>query len=143
MNKVTTLILVRHAETTWNAKRKLQGIARVPLSAIGRAQAQATGKFLAHFPIDIIFTSPLTRAVDTAAAIKKGHPKAKLVTDDLLLERRFGNLEGKMYDEVFLAYPRIDFEQTWVYPFYMPGGACRRTGESQKVYQEDTFRPTR
>ena len=123
MNKVTTLILVRHGETSWNAKKKLQGIAKVPLNAIGRAQAQATGKFLAHFPIDVIYSSPLARAMETARAIQKRHPKTKLITEDLLLERQFGLLEGRMYDEVFLDFPRFGFEQTWFYPFYTPGGS--------------------
>jgi broad specificity phosphatase PhoE len=64
---VEQLFLVRHAETDWNAERRLQGHADRPLSARGREQASMLGAHLQGTPFDAIFTSDLRRTRDTAA----------------------------------------------------------------------------
>ena len=63
--QVEQLFLVRHAETDWNAERRLQGHADKPLSLQGRAQAVALGKYLRNTQFDAIFCSDLKRTRET------------------------------------------------------------------------------
>lgn len=62
------LLLVRHGESTWNAKHRLQGQLDPPLSALGREQARALAPLVAalHVPADHVRCSDLTRARQTA-----------------------------------------------------------------------------
>lgn len=65
----TRFLLIRHAESTWNAAGRWQGHADLPLSARGRAQAEALGPELAAQGVEILFTSDLLRAAQTAAIL--------------------------------------------------------------------------
>jgi broad specificity phosphatase PhoE len=60
--------LVRHGESTWNSERRFQGTLDAPLSARGRAQASALAAGLGDTRFDALYTSPLSRARDTAVA---------------------------------------------------------------------------
>lgn len=70
---MTRVILVRHGETEWNATKRAQGHADVPLNAAGRAQALDAARELAVFPVDAVYSSDLRRALDTARAIARLH----------------------------------------------------------------------
>ena len=68
---MTRLILVRHGQTDWNAGGRYQGQSNVALSALGRRQAELLA---AHFPVkhlDVIYTSDLDRARETAECVGK------------------------------------------------------------------------
>lgn len=65
----TTLVLVRHGQTDWNARGLLQGNAEVPLDETGRAQARALAQAVAGKRVDAVYSSPLSRAYETALAI--------------------------------------------------------------------------
>ena len=65
----TTLLLVRHGETDWNAVGRWQGHADPPLNAVGRAQAAALADELAGGAFDALYASDLRRAVETAAIL--------------------------------------------------------------------------
>ena len=60
------LLLARHGQSTWNSLRRFQGIADVPLSDVGRAQARALGHAVRRHRITRAYVSPLRRAVETA-----------------------------------------------------------------------------
>jgi probable phosphoglycerate mutase len=64
-----TLILVRHGETAWNARGTLQGLADVPLSDEGRAQALRLRRIVKAWEPDAAFSSDLVRATETAACL--------------------------------------------------------------------------
>jgi probable phosphoglycerate mutase len=100
----TRLIVIRHAETTWNRERRMQGITDTPLSDVGRLQAQALGRRLARHPFAALYSSDLSRARDTAAAIAQ-HSGRELVADARLQERRFGIFEGLLAGEIQSRYP--------------------------------------
>lgn len=130
--KKTTLLLIRHGETTWNAQKKLQGNTDVPLTAKGRKQAQAIARYLRDYPIDVIYSSPLKRARITAQAINTHH-KVALFTDVALLERGFGKLEGRPYDEIFKHFPRFGWPAALLYPWYSPLDSERLTDVDARV----------
>jgi broad specificity phosphatase PhoE len=90
---MTTLLLVRHGETDWNADGRLQGHTDRPLNEHGRRQASALAGRLAREDIDAVYASDLARARETAEILAEalGLP---VVTDPDLRERNWGNWEG-------------------------------------------------
>jgi 2,3-bisphosphoglycerate-dependent phosphoglycerate mutase len=63
---MSTLILIRHGQSTWNAANKFTGWVDVPLSKRGRAEAACAAYKLSEYKIDVCFTSLLIRAIETA-----------------------------------------------------------------------------
>lgn len=99
--------LVRHGETEWNAAGRLQGQGDSPLTATGRAQAEAAAIFLArtlagHQGLSLV-ASPLPRTMATARPIARalGLP---IEEDRRLMEIGLGAFEGLTWDEVALAH---------------------------------------
>ena len=103
------LIITRHAQTSWNKENptRLQGIKDTDLSKQGKEQAGKLALRLKSHNIELIFTSPLKRALETAQEIKKFHPKAKLIVDKDLKELNFGILEGLTDKEIQEEYKEI------------------------------------
>ena len=100
------LVLVRHGETAWNRERRYQGWRDTPLSATGRVQAEAAGRLLARQPLAAVWSSPLERARDTAAAIAA--PLGLLVREEAAFkEMRFGEWEGLTRDEASAQFPSL------------------------------------
>ena len=102
--KETTIIVIRHAETTWNRERRMQGTTDTMLSDVGRAQAEALARRLADESFSLVYSSDLSRARDTARAIAR-HSRRELRLDPRLRERRFGVFEGLTADEIRARYP--------------------------------------
>jgi broad specificity phosphatase PhoE len=71
--KATTILLMRHGETDWNRGQIFRGAADVPLNAKGRAQARLLAKALAPRRIDAAYSSPLSRAQETARLVLAPH----------------------------------------------------------------------
>jgi phosphoserine phosphatase len=97
-----TVYLVRHGATDANLRRPyvLQGRRiDLPLSKLGRQQAEATSRALEQRPIQAIFTSPLRRAVETATIIARPH-KLEPQSIDALIECDVGNWEGLSWEEI-------------------------------------------
>ncbi len=98
----TTLYLIRHAATPANLMKpaKLQGRRTDPsLAPVGLRQAEATRDFLAVRPMDVIYTSPLRRATQTANILAKPHGLTP-ITVDLLTECDVGKWEGKSWEDI-------------------------------------------
>ncbi|WP_019065597.1 histidine phosphatase family protein [Streptomyces hokutonensis] len=93
-----TLLLARHGQTVWHAENRYAGISDVALTEAGVAQAEDLGRWAAAHPVDAIWTSPLSRAVLTAA------PAARALhltphTEPGLRECDFGVVEGRTLAE--------------------------------------------
>ena len=90
---MTTLLLVRHGETDWNADGRLQGHTDRPLSDYGRHQAQQLAAELEGEELEAIYSSDLARARETAEIVgeRLGLPVA---LDPDLREKDWGTWEG-------------------------------------------------
>ena len=87
------IYIVRHGLTEWNKLKKLQGVADVPLAKEGILLAEKTGEALKDVKFDICFTSPLSRARQTAECVL-GDRNVPIIPDKRIQEINFGDLEG-------------------------------------------------
>jgi probable phosphoglycerate mutase len=90
----TTLALVRHGQTDWNAQRRLQGSTDIPLNDVGRGQARDAVAVLQDYQWDAVVSSPLSRAAETANLIAAGLGLSVDRRVPELAERSFGPAEG-------------------------------------------------
>lgn len=90
------IYLVRHGQTDWNTEMRAQGRKDVPLNATGRTQAEKLRESIKDLEFDAVYASPLRRAAETAE-IAMGD-KYEILYDDRLVERSFGDFEGKILE---------------------------------------------
>jgi broad specificity phosphatase PhoE len=100
----TTIGLLRHGQTNWNIDFRLQGVTDIPLNETGIEQARIAGAVLADLSQqgqswDLILTSPLSRARDTAVMVGEAIGIPGVSVEELLLERSFGEAEGLSHEE--------------------------------------------
>ena len=100
------LSLVRHAETTEDARRRCYGRLDVRLSALGRTQCESLAEQFRHEPVGAVVASPAIRARETAGAIAAPHGLTVEIADELR-ELDFGELEGRRYDEISESDPEL------------------------------------
>jgi broad specificity phosphatase PhoE len=103
---VLHLILVRHGETEWNVQRRYQGQTDVPLSAVGRRQAELLAEGIAGQKVNRIYSSDLERSMQTANAISE-KTSLSVILESRLREMNFGVLEGLTFDEGQAKYPEM------------------------------------
>jgi alpha-ribazole phosphatase len=108
------LMLVRHGETEWNVQRRYQGQSDIPLSNLGRRQAELVAERLVGKRIDAIYASDLKRAWETAQAIAEKN-SLDVLTEPRLRELKFGILEGLTFEEAEEQYP--DMIAAWLEDF--------------------------
>jgi broad specificity phosphatase PhoE len=96
---VTTILLARHGETDWNSERRWQGHADRPLNESGREQARELAASLVGRAIDVVYSSDLIRAHETARIVAErlGLPVG---ADVGLREVDVGDWSGRAHDEV-------------------------------------------
>lgn len=100
-----TILLIRHGQTNWNLEGKLQGREDIPLNDTGRAQAKSCAQSLSDQLWQVIYTSPLSRAKETAEIIAKEINCPSVITEPLLTEREFGNCSGLTWNDLKTQYP--------------------------------------
>lgn len=93
------IYIVRHGETLWNKDKRLQGRTDIELNDYGRELAKKTGMALMDTCIDIIYSSPLKRAYETANLIRNGRD-IRIITDERIRELCFGCYEGENFSEL-------------------------------------------
>lgn len=100
----TRFCLVRHGETAWNAEGRVQGQIDISLNDLGRAQAKAAAARLATEQFDALYSSDLSRTVETAqsAAALLGLEVERTAG---LRERFFGAFQGLTHAEAQALYP--------------------------------------
>ena len=87
------LYIARHGQTDWNLENRAQGRTDVPLNKTGILQAEKLREKIAGMDFDICYASPLKRAAKTAEIAVDG--KCPVMYNELLVERCFGDFEGK------------------------------------------------
>jgi broad specificity phosphatase PhoE len=103
---VTSIILCRHGQTDWNSQGRYQGRTDVPLNARGREQACELARQLSDMRVDVVYSSTLERAYDTALAIARVHG-LDVRRDPRLDEIDQGSWEGLRRDEIALRHPAV------------------------------------
>lgn len=100
----TTIGLLRHGQTDWNIDFRLQGVTDIPLNETGIAQSKDAAAAIDPQGWDLVITSPLSRARDTAQFVTSisGIPGAEV--EPLLIERSFGEAEGMTHEEWLTLY---------------------------------------
>lgn len=112
----TQLGLLRHGQTDWNINFLLQGVTDIPMNQTGIEQVKLAAKAINREDWDIILTSPLSRAKQTAEIIAQQLGFEDLIEDRLLIERSFGEAEGLSHTEWKQKYSNLDV---------IPGGESR------------------
>ena len=92
------LYVVRHGETIWNVEKKVQGITDIPLTDKGRSEARELQELISTLNIDVVISSPLERARETAKILVNSC--LPINTDDRIKERDWGMNEGDLIDTV-------------------------------------------
>ncbi len=126
------LYLIRHGESVQNQKNLLSGVSDVPLSQTGREQCYRLREFFSKFPVEAVFASPLSRALESAKII---FPQHEIIITEGLIEFDYGNYEGvpRTYDdEVMRRWHTAPGEVTF------PGGKSIRK-HALEVYDEILF----
>ena len=127
------LILVRHGETRWNRENRVVGHTGIALDSNGRRQVELLARKLENDSVSAIYSSPLRRARETAAAIARIH-RLRVIKDDAFKEMDAGELEGLTFGEVMERYG--DLFKDWMRgdsSLRMPGG------ESMTELQQRTW----
>ncbi|MFN7972351.1 MAG: histidine phosphatase family protein [Acidobacteriota bacterium] len=121
---IERFIFIRHGETDWNREGRIQGKTDVPLSEAGRQQVRTLTSALQHVPIDGIWSSPQSRASETAKILGTNLSLPVEIDPDLR-EIDCGDWEGKVIEDV-IASDRSRFD-AWMSDAAMqaPGGESR------------------
>ncbi len=124
------LILIRHGETDWNSEYRVQGHCNLPLNSNGLLQAEAIAEALKDEPVEVIYSSPLSRALQTAETINRFHDK-EIILDDRLKEMDLGEVDGLYYPSLKTTVP--EFFHAWS---TAPASVRWPGGESMPELQE-------
>lgn len=128
----TTVLVVRHGQTTWGAESRFAGREDVPLTDKGLAEARAAAMRLAPFSVTAVVTSPLRRCRVTADIIAQatGLPSEAVSCDDDLLDGTLGEWSGFTAEQIAGRWPS-EFEAWRSDPDASPPG-----GESFSVIRD-------
>ncbi|MDP2598747.1 MAG: class I tRNA ligase family protein [Candidatus Liptonbacteria bacterium] len=113
--------IIRHGETDWNKNKRFQGSTDIPLNETGIAQAKITAEALKAKKVNLVITSPLLRAKQTAEIIAKTCG-AEIIVENDLRERNFGEWEGLGHEEIKSKYSEESFARRLDPDFKIPGG---------------------
>ena len=121
MSGETLIYLIRHGESEGNKEGRFRGGEDFPLSKEGKMQVQKLGEALKNSGIELIFSSPLVRAYDTAKAVA-ATTGAKIIVEPAFRSIALGSWEGKTREEIEKKFPR-EFELWLTNPekLRMPG----------------------
>jgi broad specificity phosphatase PhoE len=131
---MTELILIRHGETDWNVEGRYQGQADPPLNRAGLDQARLLAKELRDVHLDVLYTSPLRRALQTAQ-ILADRLNVPLHLEPRLMEIHQGDWQGRLRAEISARYPEL-FRRWETEPWQVtPPGGEHLSDVQARVYQ--------
>ncbi len=130
MENTTKIILIRHGESLGNANRAILGHTDLDLSPLGYEQARTTADYLKDEKIDIIYSSDLKRAYNTAVPHAKIR-KMDIICSEKLREMYVGEWENMRFDDIMAKWGREEYEEKWKNNFgtyRFPGGESVEEG---------------
>jgi broad specificity phosphatase PhoE len=96
---MTSIYLVRHGQTAWNKEEIFRGRTDIPLDEVGLKQGELVGEYFKEMEVHGIYSSPLSRAWETAQKIAQFH-NLKVQPLPGILDMSFGNWEGRPHQEI-------------------------------------------
>lgn len=123
---MSTIYLFRHGQTEFNRDKIFSGWLDSKLTPLGIEQAKTLGILLKDKKINIAYHTRLSRSIDTLNIVLKNHPECtKILIDDRIIERSYGNLAGLTHQEIIQGLGIGQYEQ-WHRGYYdqPPGGEC-------------------
>ena len=94
------IYLFRHGQTYFNRDKRFTGWKDSKLTPLGKKQAKLIAKKLKNKKIDVAYQTRLSRSKDTLKPVLKYHPECKkVITDDRMIERSYGKLQGRSHKE--------------------------------------------
>jgi probable phosphoglycerate mutase len=124
---MSDLLVVRHAESTWNAEHRWAGWGDPPLSAAGETQARAVLVELAERGLHAVVCSDLLRARRTAEIIAEDLGLAPPMVLSALRERDAGSFTGKTSEEIATSWPELFERWRTGQPVDPPGSEPRES----------------
>lgn len=121
MQDATRIVLLRHGQTAWNAESRIQGQLDLPLDATGLWQAERLALALQGEGIQVMVSSDLQRARQTAAPLAAALGLT-VQQDAALRERGFGRFEGHTYADIEAQWPDETLRWRLREPDFGPGG---------------------
>jgi broad specificity phosphatase PhoE len=106
MNEITRISTIRHGQTVYNLEKRYAGLIDVPLNERGIEDAENAAIKLEDHEFDIVITSKLKRAIQTAELLIAGR-NIQIMQNELCNERNYGKMQGLNYLEVEEIKPRI------------------------------------
>lgn len=103
---MSKFILVRHGQTAWNKEQRFRGRKDVPLSEAGLKEAQAVAGALENASIDLVYASPLSRAMQTLTPLAQNLGK-EIEPFEEVIDISFGKWEGMTRDDAKKKYPEL------------------------------------
>ncbi len=140
---IMELYIVRHGETIWNKEKRLQGSTDIELGPEGIRLAKETGEALMGTKIDLIYSSPLKRAFETANLIRNGRD-IPLIPDDRIRELNFGISEGQRYEDLYAdkdSYFKYFFDQPQLYKPSENGETLDHLVERASDFMQEVIEP--
>ena len=140
MSEVTRLLLIRHAQPAEEARGRCYGRLDIGLSARGHRRAQLIARTLERIPLAAVYSSPSTRALETATPLAAAHKLTPLV-DDALRELDFGEFEGQRYNEIQVTH--LNLYRIWMQTpteVQFPGGESYAQLQARAVEALDAIR---
>ena len=102
------LYIIRHGQTDWNLEQRLQGAKDIPLNENGEHVAKMTCEGMKEIPIDLAFSSPLSRAFHTAELVCEGR-NIPVIAEPRIREISFGDYEGYSHSKETYNIPDPKF----------------------------------
>lgn len=105
------IYLFRHGQSTYNRDQKFTGWHNPPLTPLGKSHAKLIAKKLKNKTFQIAFQTSLLRSKQTLNEILKYHPECKTIkTDNRMIERSYGSLQGLSHDKIINKYGEEQYE---------------------------------
>lgn len=119
---MSRVYLVRHGQTAWNVGEIFRGRADIPLDETGKHEVHLAGETLKDETLHAVYSSPLSRSMETAENIAKFHD-ISVTPLDAIIDISYGEWEGLGNQEVQQKYP--DLHALWLtepHKILFPGG---------------------